>query len=138
MFQRLLKSRRILAILVVAVLALVQVKVAFADCMVALSADPTSMSMMGDCPRCKSSTAEEKDLYDAASRICSNHCIQSYAPLERSPEPLISATLTVEPVGTAKASLVNVVAVPIRVSPHNHAAFPGKARLIYRLQRLLI
>lgn len=128
MIQHFLKSRRILALLLVAVLALVQVNVAFAGCLTADPGTTTAISAMDDCPGC-SNAAKEADRYDALTNICSNHCLRSYISPAHAPEMLAIATVT----------LVNAKAAPPpRISPHIRAAYTGKSRLIYRLQRLLI
>ncbi len=123
-----LNLRRILALLLVAVLVLVQARVAFAGCVTPEADIAASVSAMDNCRGC-SSTANSADLYDTLSHICGNHCSRSYVPPAQGPEILAIATVT----------LVNAetTASP-GISPHIHAAHPGKSRLIYRLQRLLI
>jgi len=127
MFQHLLKSRRILALLLVAVLALVQVKVAVAGCVAAETGAPQVVAME-DCPGC--STGNNAESYDTLSRICSNQCLQGYvapAKVQTQPPP---AAITVALDGTATA--------PPLIAPPEAASHPGKSRLIYRFQRLLI
>lgn len=128
MLHHFLKARRILALLLVAALVLVQAKVAFAGCVTADTGVATSISAMDDCQGCSNSTAKGADSYYALSNICGNHCLRSYVPPAQGSEMPATAT----------AASVKVATVLPRISPEIQAAFPGKARLIYRLQRLLI
>lgn len=127
MYQHILKSRRILAILLVAVLALVQVKVAIAGCLVADAGTPV-VAVMGDCEECD--TGNSGDTFDTLSKICSNHCLQSYVAPAKIPAQPVPAAITVALADTATA--------PPLILPPEFATHPGKIRLIYRFQRLLI
>jgi len=131
MFQHFLRSQRIFAMLLVAMLALVQIKVAFAGCMTADASISTSVLTMENCQECSTdATNREENSYDALSRICGNHCVPSFASLEQNPElPATAVTIV---------ALVDTAAVLPLVSPQNQAPALGKVRLIYRLQRLLI
>ncbi len=114
--------------LLVAVLALVQVKIAFAGCMASDSGDPM-VTAMEDCEGCD--TGNAKDSYDSLSKICSNHCLQSAVSVEK---------ISIQPV--LPAATVAPVPVTTRAPPpaplHASPPAPGKTLLIYRLQRLLI
>lgn len=128
MFQQPLNSRRILAMLLVAGLALVQVKIAFAGCMASDSGTPM-VAAMEDCEGC--GNGDINDSYDSLTRICSNQYLQSaVAGAKVSVQPALPAA-TVAPV------LVTTRAPPL-VPLHASSPAPGKTLLIYRLQRLLI
>lgn len=126
MFRQPPGLRRILAILLLAMLTLVQVKVAFAGCMAADGGAP-QIAAMEDCEGCNSDKGES---YEALSRICSTHCLQSYVFTENVPEKPILAAPALSVAGAA--------APPITIPPPRHDLSPGKTRLIYHLQRLLI
>jgi len=128
MIQHFLKSRRIIALLLVAILALVQANIAFAGCLTADAGIATAMSAMDDCQGC-SNTGDSADRYDTLSNVCGNHCSQSSVPPAQGPEILAISTVTL--------IIAETTASP-GISPHIRAAHPGKSRLIYRLQRLLI
>jgi len=128
MIQHFLKSRRILTLLLAAVLVMAQTGVAFAACVSPDASITTSIMTMDDCRGC-SSAANSADRYDVLSNISGNHYLRSYVPPAQGPELLAIATV---PLVDVKAT-----ASP-RISPQIHAAFPGKSRLIYRIQRLLI
>lgn len=112
--------------LLVAVLALVQVKIAFAGCMASDSGAPMVMAME-DCEGCD--TGNAKDSYDSLSRICSNHCLQSAVAGTK-----VSAQSVLPAATVALISMTTAPPVPWHASP----PAPGKTLLIYRLQRLLI
>jgi hypothetical protein len=128
MFQQFLNSRRILAMLLLAVLALVQVKIAFAGCIASDSGTPM-VAAMADCEGC--GNGDINDSYDSLTRICSNQCLQS---------AVASAQVSVQP--ALPAATVALVRVTTRAPPpvplHATSPTPGKTLLIYRLQRLLI
>jgi hypothetical protein len=127
MFQHILKSRCILAILVVAVLTLVQVKVAFAGCLTADSSAPQAVAAMGDCEKCTTNSGD--DTYDILSKICSNHCLQDY----------VSPTkVAAQPAPVTTVALADTATAPPLIAPPEPAFHPGKTRLIYRLLRLQI
>ncbi|MGE0559061.1 MAG: hypothetical protein AB7E73_12555 [Burkholderiales bacterium] len=126
MFRQLLSLRRILAILLLATLTLVQVKVAFAGCMAADGSAP-QIAAMEDCEGCNSDKGES---YEVLSRICSTHCLQGYVSTENVPERPVLAAPALSVAGTA--------APPSAIPPPRHNSSPGKTRLIYHLQRLLI
>jgi hypothetical protein len=121
-------SRRILAMLLVAVLALVQAKIAFAGCMTSDSGTPM-VTAMEDCERCD--TGNANDSYDSLSRICGNHCLQSATPVEKNSIQPDLPTATV-------ASVLFTTRAPPPAPLHASPPAPGKTLLIYRLQRLLI
>lgn len=130
MLQHFLKTRRILGLLLVAILVLVQAKIALAECVTNDVDVPMSISSMDDCQGCSNSAGAAKDAVSdyAFSKICGSLFLRSY----------VSAVQGSEIPVTAAVALINVIPVLPRVSPRIHAAFPGKVRLIYRLQRLLI
>lgn len=113
--------------LLVTVLALVQVKIAFAGCLAPDSGTPM-VAAMEDCEGCN--TGNAKDSYDSLSRICSNHCLQS---------AVTGTKVSAQPVLPAAAiALISMATAPPPVSRHASPPAPGKTLLIYRLQRLLI
>jgi len=128
MIQHFLKSRRLVALLLVVLLVLIQANVAFAECFMTDTGAATSMSAMEDCTGCGSIT-NGVDRYETLSNICGNHYSRSYVPPAQEPE--ILAIATISPLNTETTALP-------RVSLHIHAAHSEKSRLIYRLQRLLI
>lgn len=129
MLHKFLKSRRILAILLVAMLALVQARIAFAGCIAADAASAAPTAVMENCPGCKTNTVEA-DSYDTLSRVCSNHCLQSAASGEQIPaQPVLAVT---------SVALVMPGTAPPLILSHAVSYPSGKTRLIYRLQRLLI
>lgn len=128
MIQHFLKSRRIIALLLVAILALVQARVAFAGCVTPDAGTSSSVSAMDNCPGCTGAASSE-NRYDTLSNVCGNHCSQSSVPPAQGPEILAISTVTL--------IIAETTASP-GISPHIRAAHPGKSRLIYRLQRLLI
>lgn len=125
MFRHFPGSRRILAISLVAVLALVQVKIAFAGCMAADTGDP--MAAMGDCAGCDAGTVDASR--HALSKICSNHCLRDFVFGGQDTGQADSATMVMA---------ADAATIPSLVLPDIHPAPPGKARLIYHLQRLLL
>jgi hypothetical protein len=130
MNQYFLKSRRILAILLVAVFALLQVNVVFASCNTADAKTSSLMAEMDDCPGCRTGTVNDSDpTYDTVSPICSDICQRNFVS---------SAKFSGQPaIAIATASLV-IAAVPPPVLPQAQPSPLGKTSLIYRFQRLLI
>lgn len=126
MFRHFIGSRRILAISLVAILALVQVKIAFAGGM-AVDSGASLMAAMDDYEGCDAGNADASR--HALSRICSNHCLQDFVSGGQD-------TGQADPAAMAMAA--DAATIPPLILPDIHPAPPGKARLIYRLQRLLL
>lgn len=129
MFQHFLNPRRLMAILLIAVLALVQANIALAGCVTADSEVSEPMTMIDGCPGC-AGTSNGDDSYDTLSTICSNHCLQNL---------IISAKNSTQPTFIPIASApVDIAAEPPLILPLERILYRHKTPLIYRLQRLLI
>ena len=126
MFQHFTGSRRILAIILVAGLALVQAKIAFAGCMAADSG-ASLMAALDNCAGCDAGNADASRL--VLSKICGDHCLQDVVPGSQDAGQADS---------TAMVAAAGAATIPSLVLPDIHPAPPGKVRLIYRLQRLLL
>lgn len=130
MNQYFLRSRRALAILLVAVFALLQVNVVFAGCNTPDSGISSPMAGMDSCPGCTMGTSNGSNKsYDTVSPVCSDICQRNFVS---------SANFSGQP--TAPIATVAVVSTTVSPSllPHVQPSPPGKTSLIYRLQRLLI
>lgn len=126
MFRHFSGSRRILAIILVAGLALLQARIAFAGCMAADSG--TSLrAAMDDCAGCDAGNADGSR--HVLSKICDNHCLQNVVP---------GAQYAGQADSTAMVATAGATTTPPLVLPDIHPAPPGKTRLIYCLQRLLL
>lgn len=125
MFRHFIGSRRILAIILVAGLALVQAKIAFAGCIAADTG--AAMAVMGDCEGCDVGNVDASR--HALSKICGNHCLQDFVSGARDAGQA-------DP--TAMVMAADAAAIPPLILPDIRPAPPGKTRLIHRLQRLLL
>ena len=126
MFRHFTGSRRILAIILVAGLALVQARIAFAGCMPADS-DASLMAAMDDCEGCDAGNADTSR--HVLSKICGNHCLQDVIP---------SAQETGQSDSAATIAAADATTVPPLIPSDIRPAPPGKTRLIHHLQRLLL
>lgn len=127
MFRHFTGSRRILAIILVAGLALVQARIAFAGCMTAGSG-ASLMAAMDDCTGCDAGSADPSR--HVISKICGNHCLQDLVFGGQDAGQADSAAIMVTAAGAAT--------MPPLMLPDIRPAPPGKTRLIHRLQRLLL
>lgn len=128
MFQRFTGSPRILAIILVAGLALVQARIAFAGCMAADSG-ASLMAAMDDCAGCDAGNADASPSRYALSKICGNHCLQDFVFGGQDAGQADSA---------AMVTAADAATIPPPILPDIRPAPPGKTRLLHRLQRLLL
>lgn len=131
MIQRILKPRRLLAILLMAALALLQVKVALAGCLLNGPDQVVSVTVQQTCPGCDSSMQDPESQIPALSGVCGNHCRQVFVPAESGLElpAVVTQIITIrDPVSLS----ATVTALPSNPYPRD------KHPLLYRLQRLLI
>lgn len=131
MFRQFTRSRRFLAILLLAALALVQVKIALASCALTAPEGMALISVEEACPGCDARISDEKLPVGALERICGNHCTQTFKPPEHGPQ-LPDAAMQV-------MAIIDSVAAPPRIiASDSGASSSHKHPLLYRLQRLLI
>lgn len=126
MFQHFTGSRRILAIILVAGLALVQARIAFAGC-VATDSGAALMTAMDDCAECDAGNADTSR--HVLPKICGNHCLQDVVP---------GAQDAGQADSTAMVATADAATIPPLILPDIRPAPPGKTRLIHHLQRLLL
>jgi len=130
MNQYLLRLRRILAIVLVAVFALLQVNVVFASSTTPDTEISLAMAEMDRCPGCQTDAANDSDsIYSSVSPICSCTYHSNFVS---------SRNLSGQPTAAfPTVALAIATALPL-VFPHAQPSPPGKISLIYRFQRLLI
>jgi hypothetical protein len=116
--------------LLLAALALLQARIAFADC-------PGGTTQASEAACCQVS-GDMLDANDAPmARLCVDHCVRPFAP----PNQKVFVTLVETPALAANRPVVHPTAVP-KISPRRFLSEPqveGRRHLLlYRLQRLLI
>jgi hypothetical protein len=127
-----MKSRYLCAVLLLAALALLQARVAFADCLGA-----TTQVSEAACCQVSSNMLDANDA--PMARLCVDHCVQPFAPYE--PNQKVSVTFVRTPALAANRPVVYPTAVS-KISLRRFMSEPqvegGRHLLLYRLQRLLI
>lgn len=130
MNQYLLRSRRILAIVLLAMFALLQVNVVFASCNTLDTEISLAMAEMDSCPGCQTDAANSSgSIYGAVSPICSDTYKSNF---------VFSGNHSVQPTAAFTTVALAIATAPPPVFPHVQPSPPGKISLIYRFQRLLI
>jgi hypothetical protein len=131
MIQKILKPRRLLAILLMAALALLQVKVALAGCLLSGPDQVASITVQKSCPGCDSNMQDPELQNLALTGVCGNHCKQVFVPAK--------SGLELPAVVTQIVTISDQVALSPPVSASLGSPYPrDKHPLLYRLQRLLI
>lgn len=127
-----MKPRYLCAMLLLAAFALLQARIAFADCL--------GGTMQASEAACCQVSGDMLDANDAPmARLCVDHCARPFAPHE--PNQKVFVTLVETPALAANRPVVHPTAVS-KISPRQFLAelqVDGRRHLLlYRLQRLLI